>query len=441
MTTAGENELLTRIGPGTPMGALMREYWMPVARSDEIAPGGSPLRLAAMGERLVAFRDGAGRIGVIDHRCPHRAASLFYGRNEDGGLRCIYHGWKFGLDGRCTDMPNLPPDQEFRAKVKVRAYPAIDRYGAVWLYMGARGTPPPLPDFELSDVPGDEINVRMVQHEYNWLQGLENDLDTSHFGFLHLGGLAPGELDDSDMFRFLITDRAPRFLVEATPAGLMYAAYRPAGDGRTYWRLGQYMVPFFVIPPAGPLAGLVQLKGYVPMDDTHTMVVTIARKGRALGPRKYKDGRIVPGLGWAPDFGITHLENTTGWFGRWRLPNNAANDWLIDREAQREGTVYSGISGIQVQDAAIAGTMGEIADRTVEQLAPSDVMIARTRRKLIELVRDFERRGSQVLPGVDDPAAWRGHRGGDFIAPEETPFRDAYGALIRECTGAEPRWE
>ena len=178
MTTARENEILTRVGPGTPMGALMREYWVPVARSDEVATDGDPVRIMALGEPLIAFRDTGGRLGVLDHRCPHRCASLFFGRNEKNGIRCIYHGWKFDVDGNCLEMANVPPHQDFKDKVKAKAYPTVERYGVIWLYMGERAVPPPFPDFELNDLRPDEISLRMIQQEYNWLQGLENDLDT-----------------------------------------------------------------------------------------------------------------------------------------------------------------------------------------------------------------------------------------------------------------------
>ena len=161
MTTAAESVELTRVGPGTAMGQLMREYWMPALKSSELERDGAPLRLMLLGEKLIAFRDSAGRVGVMDHRCPHRCASLFLGRNEEGGLRCIYHGWKFDVTGKCLDMPNVPPQQDFKHKVRAKAYRAVERAGLVWVYMGARAEAPPLPGFEVSDVPDDEIGVAL----------------------------------------------------------------------------------------------------------------------------------------------------------------------------------------------------------------------------------------------------------------------------------------
>ena len=440
MTTARENELLTRVGPGTPMGALMRAYWVPVARSDEVVADGDPLRLMALGEPLIAFRDTSGRLGVLDHRCPHRCASLFFGRNEQNGIRCIYHGWKFDVAGNCLEMANVPPHQDFKDKVKAKAYRTIERYGVIWLYMGTRKEAPPFPDFELNDLADDDISVRIIQQEYNWLQGLENDLDTSHFGFLHLGGVDPATMVPGDTLTYLATDRMPQFHIEDTPLGLMYGAHRPAAPGHTHWRLAQFIVPFWVIPPAAMLADQILMKGYIPMDDTHTLVITINRATMSRMRPRLRSGEPIPGLGASPFDGITYLPHTTDWFGRWRLANNAENDYLIDRAAQRHGGVFSGIFGLQVQDAAVGGMLGPISDRTRETLTPSDAMIARMRHKMIGLVEAFQTDKSTPLPGVDDVSVYRGHRGGNFVAPAGKPFREAYADEMLKHANAAPRW-
>src|SRR5439155_25708164 len=163
MTTAAEGAELTRVGPGTAMGELMRQYWIPAAKSSELRADGPPVRLMLLGEKLIAFRDSAGRVGVMDHRCPHRCASLFLGRNEEGGIRCIYHGWKYDVAGNCIDMASVPPHQDFKHKVKAKAYPALERAGVVWVYMGSRAIVPPLPAFEILDVPDDEVSVTFIQ--------------------------------------------------------------------------------------------------------------------------------------------------------------------------------------------------------------------------------------------------------------------------------------
>src|SRR5262245_50536770 len=186
MTTASEGQELTRVGPGTMMGDLMRCYWIPAALSSELVRDGAPVRLMLLGEKLIAFRDSAGRVGVMDHRCPHRCASLFLGRNEEGGLRCIYHGWKFDVAGNCLDMPSLPPPG-FKEKVKAKAYKVVERAGVVWVYMGSKAEAPPLPAFDILDMPEAEINVGFIQRDCNYLQALEGEIDTSHFGFLHAG--------------------------------------------------------------------------------------------------------------------------------------------------------------------------------------------------------------------------------------------------------------
>jgi nitrite reductase/ring-hydroxylating ferredoxin subunit len=440
MLTREENELLTRIGPGTPMGALMREYWIPVARSDEVVADGNPLRLMALGEPLLAFRDTSGRLGVLDHRCPHRGASLFFGRNEHHGIRCIYHGWKFDVEGHCLEMANVPPHQDFKHKIKAKTYQTTERYGVIWLYMGDRAEAPPFPDFELNDLQRDDISIRIIQQEYNWLQGLENDLDTSHFGFLHLGGVDPAAMVPGDTLTQLAVDRTPQFQIEDTPLGLMYGAYRPADSAHTHWRLAQFIVPFWVIPPAAMLADQIMMKGYIPMDDTHTLVITINRAAMGRMRSRLSSGEPIPGLGTAADSGIEYRPNTTDWFGRWRLVNNAGNDYLIDREAQRHGGVFSGIFGLTVQDNAIGGTLGSISDRTIETLTPSDAMIARARRKLLRLVEAFATDKSTKLPGVDDPGLYRGHRAGNFVAPADKPFREAYEEQMRRHANAAPRW-
>jgi phthalate 4,5-dioxygenase oxygenase subunit len=194
-----------------------------------------------------------------------------------------------------------------------------------------------------------------------------------------------------------------------------------------------------VIPPAAMLADQIMIKGYIPMDDTHTLVMTIARQS-IRQPAKTREGKPIPGLGLVPNAKNEYLPNTTDWFGRWRLVNNAGNDWLIDREAQRSGGVFSGITGLNVQDTAMGGMLGTISDRTHEHLVASDVMIVRARRKLLRLIETLAADKSAELPGVDDPAVYRGHRAGNFVAPNGKPFREAYEELIREHAKAEPRW-
>jgi phenylpropionate dioxygenase-like ring-hydroxylating dioxygenase large terminal subunit len=424
MTTAAEGELLTRVGPGTPMGKLMREYWVPAVLSSELVADAPPTRLMLLGEKLVAFRDSRGRVGILDQRCPHRCASLFLGRNEKEGLRCAYHGWKFDVAGNCLDMPNVPPAKAFPDKVKAKAYPAVERNGLVWCYMGGREEAPPLPCFEAAMLPPDECNLFMVQRACNWLQALEGDIDTSHFSFLHMGGIDPEAADQSNLGRYAVLNRAPDYHVADTDWGTMYAAHRPAEPGQTYWRFAHFMFPFWTIPPDGEFRDHVIARAWVPMDDTHTMFVHVSWKKNTPGLRKLNDGSPIPGA----SIGQKFLPNGTGWFDRWRLAANAENDYLIDRDLQRTAS-YSGIDGIHLQDQAVTESMGGIVDHTWENLAVSDLMITRTRRRIIMAARAFA--AGEAAPGVDYPETYQGARGGDFVGPATIGWLQAYADELR----------
>jgi phthalate 4,5-dioxygenase len=237
MTSLQDSEVLTRVGPGTPMGALMRHYWLPALQSSELKADGDPVRLMLLGEKLIAFRDTAGRIGVMDHRCPHRCASLFFGRNEEGGIRCVYHGWKYDVTGQCLEQANVPPHQAFADKLRAKAYRAAERNGIVYVYMGAAETAPPLPDIPATHIPEDEAKVTFVLRNCNWLQGLEGDIDTSHLNFLHYGSLGGGDFAPTDPTRFGAIHRDPEYKAEASELGTIYGAYRPAENGQTYSRI------------------------------------------------------------------------------------------------------------------------------------------------------------------------------------------------------------
>src|SRR5438034_4494753 len=190
--TNEENELLTRVGPGTPMGELMRQYWVPALASTELpAADGGPVRVKLLCEELIAFRDSAGRAGLLGNHCAHRGASLFFGRNEEDGLRCVYHGWKYDVTGQCVDMPSEPPESNFKTRVRVTAYPCQERGGVIWTYMGPRTTPPPLPDIEPNMLREGAYTVGLTSRNCNWLQGLEGDIDTSHLQILHQGSQKP----------------------------------------------------------------------------------------------------------------------------------------------------------------------------------------------------------------------------------------------------------
>jgi phthalate 4,5-dioxygenase oxygenase subunit len=291
-----DNELLTRVGPGTPMGNLMRQYWIPACMSSELEPDAPPMRLMLLGEKLIAFRDSSGRVGVMDHRCPHRCASFFFGRNEQDGVRCVYHGWKFDVEGNCLEMPNVPPQHDFSSRVKAKAYRVVERNGLVWTYMGERKVPPPMPLLEPTLLPESEAALYMLQRECNWLQALEGDIDTSHFGFLHGGSIDPAEVDPEAPSRFVYLDPRPEYHVEDTEWGTMYAAYRPADPGETYYRVAHFAFPFWTLIPDGQFADYILGEAWVPMDDTHTMLLQVKWNVTRASARTLKSGKPVPGL-------------------------------------------------------------------------------------------------------------------------------------------------
>lgn len=427
MTTAAEGIELTRVGPGTKMGELMRHYWMPALKSSELERDGPPVRFMLMGEKLIAFRDSAGRVGVMDHRCPHRGASLFLGRNEQGGLRCLYHGWKFDVSGQCIDMPSVPPEQDFKHKVCAKAYRAQERAGLVWIYMGTRAEPPALPAFEILDAPESEINVGMIQRDCNFLQAIEGEIDTAHFGYLHGGHVDASQLDENEPLYHTVTIRAPKYHVRDAPWGTQYGAHRSAGPGSTYWRFANFLFPFWTQAPNGEFDSHAHARAWVPIDDHHCMYVFIwwkrARAANSLPQPAYKDGTPIGGTGR----GNRLKPNTTDWMGRWRMVENEANDWGLDRDAQRSNRIYSGIDGIHLQDQAITESMGPIVDHDFEHLGPSDQMITRTRRRLLMAARALAEQGT-LPPGIDDPGVYRDARSGYFVSEDQRSWQDVYRA-------------
>jgi phthalate 4,5-dioxygenase len=409
MLSKEDNELVTRVGPGTPMGNLMRQYWVPAMLSSELpGPDSDPVRVMLLGEKLIAFRDSNGKVGLVANHCPHRGASLFFGRNEEAGLRCVYHGWKFDVDGTCVDMPNEPAESDFKHKVKAVAYPCQERGGIVWTYMGWRETPPPLPDLEPNMLPDDQIVLSAIKRDCNWLQGLEGDVDTSHLGFLHLGAVDPERTRPGTFAHYTVKDRAPRYQVVDTEYGAMYGAYRPADEGQLYWRFAQFLFPFYAMIPTGVLGLQVLARAWVPMDDEHMMFfsmgsrpsVALVTDSNAAMTRQRSGEEVLP--------------NTSDWYGRFRLAANADNDYRIDRGKQRRREDYTGIPGIHTQDQAITESMGTTYDRSKERLGTGDVMVIRVRRRLMEAARALAERGV-TPPGVDNAEVYRVRSGGAYL--------------------------
>jgi phthalate 4,5-dioxygenase len=377
MLSQEENELITRVGPGTPMGNLFREYWLPAMLSEELpAPDSDPVRVLMLGEQLIGFRDTNGKVGLVANNCPHRGASLFFGRNEEAGIRCVYHGWKFDTQGNCLDMPNEPAESDFKHKVKAVAYPTQERGGIVWAYLGPRSQPPPLPDLEGNVLPG--ATAWAYQQSANWFQILEGHIDTAHVSFLHYGGIQPEDVPPGSFSDYQLRQRSAHFEVIDTDGGSAYAASRPAGLGQTYWRIAQYIFPSFSMAPPGVLGLGKRNACEVPMDDHHTITYQMSvSRGR-------------PGVG----------------------PSQNVNP--IQFRRNQGGTGFTGISGIAMQDAAVTSSMGPIYDRRREHLGTSDAMVIRVRRRVIAAIRAHMQNGT-VPPGVDDPAAYRVRSGGVFL--------------------------
>jgi phthalate 4,5-dioxygenase len=389
------------------MGELLRQYWMPAALSVELPDrDGAPLRVRLLGENLVAFRASSGKVGLAAEACPHRGASLFFGRNEEEGLRCVYHGWKFDLEGRCTDMPNEPPDCPLEHKVRLRTYPCRERNGVIWTYMGPREEPPPLPDLEWNLQPQ---NIPFMWRNYracNWVQAMEGDIDSSHINFLH----RPLDLADLSTVpgvplpgyaatgvRLLQEGGVPRLEVRDSEAGVLHTSARRMGDGRDYHRVHPFLFPFHTMVGGGTSESEVSFNGklWVPMDDEQTLIL----EWQFRPERPWSDTERAALLAARVPHGF--LAPTSAPAGAWRPRACAGNDYLMDRSLE-ETRLFCGILSNPLQDAAMQESMGPIADRTQEHLGPADNVIIRVRRRLIDAARALRDKGV-TPPGVDCP--------------------------------------
>jgi phenylpropionate dioxygenase-like ring-hydroxylating dioxygenase large terminal subunit len=381
MLSHEENALVTQTGPNTPMGQLFRRYWIPALLSEELpGPDCPPVRVRLLGEDLVAFRDSAGRVGLLGEYCPHRRASLFYGRNEACGLRCVYHGWKFDVDGTVLETPAEPAESTLRHRVRHRSYPCVEASGAVFAFMGPPDRQPLFPNYEWLTVPPPHVGVTKFALECNYLQALEGDCDTSHSAYLHRGNNGEGLV--------FTGDGAPRFEIEPTWCGLRAAAIRDLAEGGTYVRVSTFAMPFIGSVARGKMiAG--KLDGFlvvyqVPADDTRTWRYNFRfKRSEPMTEAELRPDRRQVG----PDY---------------RLVAGKGNEYLLDREKQ--STVnFTGIDGFATQDACVTQSMGPITDRSEEHLGVSDTYVVALRRFLLQAVRDLER--GEDPPGLAfDPA-------------------------------------
>ena len=402
MLSPQDNELMCRVGPGTPMGNLMREHWLPGIPAAELPEAdGAPIRVRLLGENLVAFRDSSGKIGVVAESCPHRGASMFFGRNEESGLRCVYHGWKFDTTGACTDMPNEPVESNFKHKIQLRAYRAEQRNGMIWVYMGPRETPPPVPPFEYNTV-APEYAGHPAMHFYdcNWVQSLEGDIDSSHIDYLH-ARIVREQIEESRLF--LATnnlDKNPRLHVLPTDYGAVYAAQRQwNAQGDQWYRITQFMFPFYTMIAASQ-GDRLAVNAWLPLDDSHTVMVGMGYNlEQPLPEERRKAFDPYHRLGG-------YLPRSSDPLSRYRPPAHVGNDYLRDHTAEKT-RMFSGIPrDPKTQDLAMVESMGEIYGRNREHLGTSDSMIITVRRVLIRAAKDFRDTGT-LPPTVETPEVYR----------------------------------
>jgi len=408
MTSAQHNETLIRTDAGTPLGELFRRYWLPALLAEELPePDCPPVRIKLLGERLVAFRDTAGKLGLIDEFCAHRGVSLWFGRNEENGLRCPYHGWKYDVTGQCVEIPSEPHNPKLCQRMKLKSYPLVERGGVLWTYMGPAERKPAPPAYEWINVPPAQRHVSKRLQECNYLQAMEGGLDSIHSTFLHRGAVDDDPLlkRDAESAAMIKADPSPTFLPLASPGGLSICTRRKVGDDRDFWRVTQFLMPCFnLFPPYGdnPCGG----HAWVPVDDQNCWVFSIdyhPRRGlSAAEVEGAKNGRGV------------HVRLIAGSF----LPvANRRNDYFMDRAAQKAGRSFSGVLGVGVQDAAIQESMGQIANRPAEHLVATDKGIAMTRRRLLDAAAALAK--GEEPPGLD-PAAQR-VRALSRVTPRDMP--------------------
>jgi phthalate 4,5-dioxygenase oxygenase subunit len=419
MLSLEENAYLTHIGPGTPMGNLFRRFWLPLFVSSELPENdGPPLRTRILCEDLVAYRDTTGRVGVLDAYCPHRRAPLFFGRNEECGLRCVYHGWKFDQDGTCVDMPSEPPESDFKDRLSIKAYPTYEVGGLVWIYMGPPENRPERPPLlEWTELPASRRRIVKWFHENNYMQGIEGDIDTAHVSFLHSDKRPEPTKSSLDLARqagnlFRIADTHPRLTAMDTDYGMVYGGRRRMPDGSFYWRVTQWLLPSFsLIPGRGRRGGTA----WIPVDDEHCVRYSIG-----LNPDADIDQGAADVL--TPAGKLQQFTLKDGTIIDTMIPyGTKANQYEIDRALQKAGH-FSGIRSIPMQDKAMIEGMTRVVDRSLEHLGSSDVAVIGARRRLLKLSRDLEQGIEPVAP--THPELYR-VRPLDLTSPEPD-----FGALL-----------
>lgn len=417
-----QNDLVTQTGPGTPMGDLFRRYWLPALLSEQLpAPDCPPVRLELLSEKMVAFRDSAGKLGLIDEFCAHRGVSLWFGRNEEGGLRCPYHGWKFNVKGECMEVPSEPVESGFCNRIKLKSYPLVEQGGVIWVYMGPPERQPPLPAYEFSTVPTSHSYSSKRLQECNWLQALEGGIDSSHVSFLHRGSLNTDPLfKGAKGNKYNMGDLSPVFEVVEADGGLFVGARRNAEDDQYYWRITPWIMPCFtMVPPRGdhPTHGHF----WVPINDHNCWAWSFDyHPTRALSDSERQ--AMLDGQG-------IHVKVDKDY----RPLQRRENDYLMDREAQRKVVSYSGIEGIGMQDASLQESMGPIQDRTRENLVSTDNGIIMMRHRIIKAAKALAADPGFKLPGLDPEH--QKVRSTAILLKRNLPFKEAAKDALRAEPG------
>jgi phthalate 4,5-dioxygenase oxygenase subunit len=418
MLTHEENELLCRVERDAPMGQLMRRHWTPVCLIEEVSePDGTPIKAQVFGEDLVVFRDTRGRVGVMDEYCPHRRVSLVFGRNEDCGLRCLYHGWKMDVEGNVLEMVSEPAASGMASKVKHLAYPVQEWAGFVWAYMGPPETQPEFQPPAWAPTADTRVTIAKAIIPCNWAQILEGAIDSAHSSSLHSSDMVPARISGAEATDTAwlrpSTDKAPRMQVERGSYGFRYAAIRRPimqAAANDYVRSTVFVAPATALIPPNNLYNVANIN--VPMDDTHTAFYFIAWGHESQTPdtdtwRKFLGQQVGTDL----DEQYVPLRNR-------------ANHYWQDRAAMKAGN-FTGITGFPNQDIAMWVTMGPIADRTHERLGASDQAVVEFRKLMLDAVRDFQAGGQAIGTGdsriPDTVCAFQA------IVPKTTDWR-AYAA-------------
>jgi len=414
MATAEDNELLTRVGPGTPMGQLLRRYWIPAAMSSEVAePGGQPLRVRLLGENLIAYRGVDGKPALVDEACPHRGASLYFARNEEGpdggcGLRCVYHGWQFAADGTCLDMPSVAPGSRFKERVRLPSYPVHESGGLLWAYMGPRETMTPFRNFGTDELAEGEAVVRKTITRCNWVQAMEANLDSSHTSWVHWfhgqedipddGTDEPGYHSTQMLWRFWNHDRRPRLEVQDEWYGFRYTGLRTTPNGHTHSRVTCYVMPWAVLVATNPFG--TRMSVHVPIDDYTTFNYAILNQ-KIVYPERFQGRQAL--LDPTPFRQVGDLFSSSGVIER---DLTAENEYGFDR-SMMGGVSFTGVPDFAAQDFMVTESMGPIVDRTKEHLTTSDLAISRMRAQLLSAARG-------LAAGIEPPALADGEGSRDF---------------------------